>query len=762
MAVYDPSNLPNPYSLENILGQTPFWNPKTSTDMMKVQRYLEDNQFPEFRSLLLSPRTKPNRPILERQKYVLEHEIPVLEANIEKLSPAQQQYLLRKKTRLYDINRLINRANTPKDPFYEKQPPEIHNIQDWPYAGDPRYVLGYTFEPGKPIELDAPALSEARLDAPKDFKKSPAKFFGLILGLTKEVDELSKLKHPTEAEKFLLGVKQSELQQAAAEYAEIAQKNVEFRNYDPYSIPSQITKSVPRRQPGRLMPKLDFVDKDKVEFRSRPYIVQVPKNTPFGETKPILPEHYGEHYGDVQKSELSLATSAPGAVKKLHREGFLGTVADAAAASIEKKILGKPAEFQKELFSRTNPVPGEEIDLLDEATIDRIADTWQLTLNSYRHGVALKIPGWKYYTIPGQEGEPGVTLAFGVDPESGGALINIIFTGTQSESDLNYDLSSEDTETLYYYAGRKLREPLILPKGIAKILKDMERDLRAIIEAIINGNFKLAQIDVLGHSLGGGLAQGFGQLLALLLPADQLSRTHIDTKESMLGASKEMYDRFITDPIYREFIMNNYIVKSTQDPIPLVPFKGKHSFRSMGREINLPAVVRDGLIKGLDLGKAFEIYLGMHSMIPTTYEVKRLKDLYETASQLNTTIAQIAEAEQKGKKLHVYNAAPQTNVGEELGPLTRNLLYLQTDPIPNDEELEDVGEVLDEIQRQTQEQEAYERNKEGWFATWLKKFLGGSKINKERGGKKKRVGRFKKGSKAAKEYMAYLRSLRKS
>lgn len=446
----------------------------------------------------------------------------------------------------------------------------------------------------------------------------------------------------------------------------------------------------------------------------------------------------------------------------------------------------------------------------------RIEQAWKLALSAYRSGATIDIPGWKRMDLTAADGEISMLVYIGVSPTTGKALVFCVNRGTQSKINMYTDFSSEKKLTMTQYAGYKLEPKIVLPDGLYMGMRAIERQWKPILQALNSGTIPVEHIYHVGHSYGVGLATAEWQIQMAVLHPSLRNKCSIAGFEGMVGATEEMIEFFENDPIYQNLILNNFFVENIADIVPGVPTHGQ--FEQPGVRIKWSPKIIEGLHR--TAAQTFDVHLGTHSMMPQTYQIKRAREMEKTMDGINKTVIAVEAVLPRTKALKRLTMSNTTESAQE--PVTYPFvsLFQRQREYAEQQDKEEQEKAWNRYQKHLAiteatrlKREAEEKAlqaQEGWLATQIRKLgksrqavydrygnfhhftpagqeeiekdlydyliekrlMKGTKIDpaktgaygeiKRGGKKKKREGRFKKGSKAAKEYMAYLRSLRKS
>lgn len=261
----------------------------------------------------------------------------------------------------------------------------------------------------------------------------------------------------------------------------------------------------------------------------------------------------------------------------------------------------------------------------DETRI--IKKIWKFIYNTYRPGVNPVIEGHTIHIDPFEHmGENAGFLATITKP-NGHVMYALMFRGTQGDLPMLEDLVSGGTVRIPNYAGVKLETPLNLPYAPGKRILDMEDFMEAAREVILNTPPDLYDGTIIaGHSLGGGTAEGMGQLAVQILPPSYARKVGMVTIEGMRGAEAESITKLRNRNPYAQALDEDrdaslrYIISS--DYVPHMPtvFMG---FRHFGKNI---IMLGDEAVRFLQIAspliKNFDVKQGSHSMIPTSIAVE--------------------------------------------------------------------------------------------------------------------------------------------
>ena len=280
--------------------------------------------------------------------------------------------------------------------------------------------------------------------------------------------------------------------------------------------------------------------------------------------------------------------------------------------------------FLKENLGRTTEAKrwkNKKIGEINKDKIPLVLEGWLFAFNSYRPSSQLE--GWNYEWFDYANENSGF-IAYTTN-KFGDLDLVFSFRGTQSDLDVLEDAASGvPGETFYYYCNRSLFVPITPSYAPAKRVKNVEGKVETIF---FNNLIKMigptTNILIVGHSLGGGVAEAFAAVFAQLLPESLVYRTTLITYEGMRGLTTESVDGLLKTNSGRVLDENAIRVYNDKDWVPNMP-PSYLGFKHLGKAWYLSKK----LTEGFD-GSEFDVNTGPHSMVPTSTILQRLMDYAE-------------------------------------------------------------------------------------------------------------------------------------
>lgn len=266
---------------------------------------------------------------------------------------------------------------------------------------------------------------------------------------------------------------------------------------------------------------------------------------------------------------------------------------------------------------------------IDSRAMQTVKNLWDLCYKAYKPSA--KDPNWEYNYFS-YEGENAGFIAIQKD-KNGKLGVVIAHRGTQNEGAIWEDLASMKVVGFKEYCGVKIDGPLYIPYAPGIRLKAFEPYFEPLINYIISHPDDFGELIIIGHSLGGGTAQGN---LALLASVIEARAPFLATKiggmpfESMRGLAEESYIHLMdTNEAFR--VINSNVIRwaNVHDIVTNVPFRAS-GFVSIG---NTVASVPEWLLVVLGTtpnpALVFDPNIGTHSYNITSRAVDMAKDFID-------------------------------------------------------------------------------------------------------------------------------------